>query len=123
MLPTNYELPAAILLVFGGALACVAGYRLFKVVLALYGFIFGAMLASSTLAPSNTAGMVLAALVGGLVGSAVFVLAYFIGSALVGAGLGARIAHVTWPYFGAGEPPAVLIIVLAILGAIGAMLL
>ena len=39
MLPQAYELPAAIVLVLGGALSCFAGYRLFKVVLALYGFI------------------------------------------------------------------------------------
>lgn len=123
MLPASYELPAAILLVLGGALACFAGYRLFKIVLAIYGFIFGAMLASSTMAASNTVGMVLAALVGGLVGAAVLVFAYFIGVALIGAGLGALIAHVTWPYFGVGDPPPVLVIILAVLGAVGAMLL
>ena len=47
MLPHSYELPAAILLVLGGALSCFAGYRLFKIVLGIYGFILGAMLASS----------------------------------------------------------------------------
>ena len=43
MLPHSYELPAAILLVLGGALSCFAGYRLFKIVLAILGAI-GAML-------------------------------------------------------------------------------
>ena len=33
MLPPSYELPAAILLVLGGALSCFAGYRLFRIVL------------------------------------------------------------------------------------------
>ena len=33
MLPPAYELPAAILLILGGALACFAGYRLFTIVL------------------------------------------------------------------------------------------
>ena len=33
MLPHAYELPAAILLLLGGALACFAGYRLFRIVL------------------------------------------------------------------------------------------
>ena len=47
MLPHAYELPAAIVLVLGGALACFAGYRLFRIVLGIYGFILGAMLASS----------------------------------------------------------------------------
>ena len=39
MLPPSYEFPAAILLVIGGAVACFAGYRLFRFVLAIYGFL------------------------------------------------------------------------------------
>ena len=123
MLPHSYELPAAILLVLGGALAWSAGYRLFRVVLAIYGFIFGAMLASSVMGISNTAGMVVAALVGGLIGAAILTFAYFVGIALVGAGLGAFVVHVGWSQWAAGDPPAILVIVLSIAGAVGAMLL
>lgn len=123
MLPHPYELPAAILLVLAGALSCFAGYRLFKIVLAIYGFILGASIASSTMGLTNATGQVVAAIVGGVAGAFVLVLAYFIGIALVGAGLGALVAHVAWSYFGAGDPPAALVIVLAIFGAIGAMLL
>jgi hypothetical protein len=121
MLPQAYQLPAALLLVLGGALACFAGYRLFRIVLAIYGFILGAMLASSTMAASNTIGMIAAAVVGGLAGALILVFAYFIGIALVGAGLGAVVAHVGWPYVGVGDPPALLVIVLAVAGAVGAM--
>ena len=123
MLPHSYEFPAAILLVLGGALAWSAGYRLFRVVLAIYGFIFGAMLASSVMGISNTAGMVVAALVGGLIGAAILVFAYFVGIALVGAGLGAFVVHVGWSQWAAGDPPAVLVIGLSIAGAASAMLL
>jgi hypothetical protein len=123
MLPHAYELPAAILLILGGALSCFAGYRLFRVVLAIYGFILGAMIASSTMGVSNTIGMIAAALVGGLIGALILVFAYFIGIALVGAGLGALVAHVAWGQFGTGDPSPILVIVLAVLGAIGAMLL
>src|SRR5262245_27089265 len=123
MLPHSYELPAALLLVVGGALSCFAGYRLFKITLAIYGFIIGAMVASSTMGVSNTAGMVGAAIGGGLAGALILVFAYFIGIALVGAGLGALIAHVGWSYVGNGDPPPLLLVALAILGAIGAMLL
>ena len=70
MLPPSYELPAALLLLLGGALACVAGYRLFRTVLAIYGFILGAMLASSLMGVTNTTGMVVAAVAGA--GKAVF---------------------------------------------------
>ena len=44
MLPQSYELPVALVLMAAGALACVAGYRLFRIVLAIFGFILGAML-------------------------------------------------------------------------------
>ena len=123
MLPSAYGLPAAILLTLGGALSCFAGYRLFRIVLAIIGFILGAMVASSMMGVTNTTGMIVAALVGGIAGALVLGFAYFIGIALVGAGLGALVAHVGWSYIRSGEPPAVLVIVLSILGAIGAMLL
>jgi len=123
MLPHSYELPAAILLVLGGALSCFAGYRLFKIVLGIYGFILGALLASSMMGVSNTTGMIVAALVGGICGALLLMFAYFIGIALVGAGLGALVAHVGWGYVGAGDPPALVVILLSVLGSIGAMLL
>jgi len=123
MLPHSYQLPAAVLLALGGALSCFAGYRLFKLTLAIYGFIFGAMLASSTMGVSNTTGMIAAAIVGGIVGALILVFAYFIGIGLAGAGLGALVAHVGWNYVRPGDPPVLLVIALAILGAIGAMLL
>jgi hypothetical protein len=103
--------------------SCFAGYRLFKLVLAIYGFILGAGLASSAMGASNTIGMVIAALVGGVVGALILVFAYFVGIALVGAGLGALVVHVGWGYVRVGDPPAVAVIVMAVLGAIGAMLL
>ena len=121
MLPQAYELPAALVLVLAGALACFAGYRLFRYVLALFGFILGAMIASSTMGISNTVGMIVAALVGGLVGAAILMFAYFVGIALVGAGVGALVAHFGWAPFGSGDPPVLLVIGLAVAGAIAAM--
>ena len=123
MLPPFYALPAGILLILGGALSCVAGYRLFRIVLGIYGFILGAMMASSMMGVTNTTGMIVAALAGGIAGALILVFAYFIGIALVGAGLGALVAHVGWGYIGSGDPPALMVIALSILGAIGAMLL
>jgi len=124
MLPHSYELPAGLLLVIGGALSCFAGYRLFKIILGIYGFILGAMLASSMVAASNTVGMIAAALAGGLVGALALMFAYFVGIALVGAGLGALVAHVGWSYVGSGgDPPPLAVILLALVGSLGAMLL
>jgi hypothetical protein len=126
MLPQIYGLPAALLLVLGGALACFAGYRLFRFVLAIYGFILGAMLTSSVMGVTNTFGMIAAAVVGGLVGALILVFAYFVGIALVGAGLGALVANLAWGYMrtgAVGDPPPAAVIVLAIVGAIAAMVM
>jgi len=124
MLPHSYELPAAILLVLGGALSCFAGYRLFKIVLGIYGFVLGAMLASSTMGVTNSTGMIVASLVGGVCGALLLMFAYFIGIALVGAGLGALVAHVGWSTIGrTGDPPALAVVVLSIVGSVGAMFL
>src|SRR5512138_2925944 len=93
MLPASYQLPAAIVLIAGGTVACFFGYRLFRIVLAIFGFIFGAMFASSLFGASETTMMVVAAVVGGVIGSTVLIAAYFVGVALVGAGLGVLVAH------------------------------
>jgi Domain of unknown function (DUF4203) len=123
MLPQTLELPAAILLVLGGAVACFAGYRLFRVVLAAYGFILGAMIASSLMGITNTVGMVVAAIVGGLVGALLFTFAYYVGIGILGAGIGAFLVHVFWDYAKHVDPPAVAVIAASLVGAVGAMLL
>jgi hypothetical protein len=108
-------------LLVAGALSCFAGYRLFRTVLAIFGFILGAMLTSSLMGISNTAGMVIAALIGGLAGAAILLFAYFVGIALVGAGVGALVAHFGWAFVGSGDPPVLAVIGTAVVGAIAAM--
>jgi len=124
MLPNGVEVPAGIVLLASGALACFAGYRLFKFVVGAYGFILGAAIMSSTMGASSTTGMIVAAIFGGIAGAVILVLAYFVGVALVGAGFGVLVAHAGWTYLRAGnEPPLTLIVGLAVLGAVGSMLL
>ena len=69
MLPVAYQLPAAGLIVAGGLLACFFGSRLFKVVLGLFGFIVGALAASSVFGEGSSTAMVVAAIAGGLCGA------------------------------------------------------
>jgi len=121
MLPASYGFPAAVILIIGGAVACFAGYRFFRIVLAIYGFILGALMASSMMGVGNSMGMIVAALVGGLIGAVVLVLAYFVGIALVGAGLGALIAHEVWYWIRPGDPPVLIVIGAALVGAVLAM--
>ena len=122
MLPASYQLPAAAVLLVGGVVACFLGYRLFRIVLAIFGFILGALAASSLMAASNTTAMLVAALVGGLVGAGILFTAYFVGVALVGAGLGAFVANLV--FSASGQNPHVLMVVLcSIAGAAAAMYL
>jgi len=123
MLPHAYELPTAVVLVLVGALSCFAGYRFFRLVLGVFGFILGAMVASSIMGVSNTAGMLIGALVGGVIGAVIFVLGYFVGVALIGAGMGTTIAHVVWGAIRATDAPWQLIVLASVAGALGAMAL
>ena len=75
------------------------------------------------MASSNTIGMIAAALLGGIVGALIMTFAYFVGIALVGAGMGALAAHVFWTTWRAVDPPALAVILLSVAGAVGAMLL
>jgi hypothetical protein len=100
MLPASLQTPAAAILVIGGLLACFAGYRVFRVVLGIYGFILGALLATSIVGTEQTMWTILAAIGGGLAGALILIAAYFIGVALIGAGLGAMTANLIWAGIG-----------------------
>ena len=122
MLPASFQTPAAVILVLGGLLACFAGYRVFRIILGIYGFIGGALLASNIVGTEHTMWMIGAAIVGGLVGALILIAAYFVGVALIGAALGAVLANLVWAATG-GEPHIAVVIVLAIVGALAALAL
>jgi hypothetical protein len=120
MLPPAYQLPAAAFLIAGGLLACFAGYRLFRIVLSIYGFILGALLASSIVGPGEQSYMIIAAIVGGILGALVLNLAYFVGVALIGAGAAALVLHIAWAQLSRGDPPIIVVVIAATLGAVAA---
>jgi len=122
MLPATYQLPAAIVLLVGGIVATFFGYRLFRIVLAFAGFALGGLAASSIFGMSDTMSMIVAFGVGGLIGAAIMIAAYFVGVALIGAGLGAFVANLA---FNAGDrdPHFLVVVFLSIAGAAMAMYL
>ena len=122
MLPASYQGPAAIILILGGALACFLGIRVFRIVLGIYGFILGALVGTSLLAPVQTSTTWLVAILGGLVGAGILILAYWVGVAFAGAALAALLVHLAWGHF-AREPHAVIVIAACIAGALLAMAL
>jgi len=109
-------------LLLGGLLSCFAGYRVFRFVLGFFGFVLGALLTSSVMGTEETVWMVVAALVGGLVGALILIAAYFVGVALIGAGVGALAVNLIWAALGR-EPHIVIVILFAIAGALGALAL
>ena len=121
MLPLAYATPTAIVLALGGLITCFAGYRLFRIVLGFFGFIAGIMIGTSMVGSSSTWTMIMAALVGGVVGAVLMVAAYFIGIGLVGAGLAVLGLHVIWGQVGGGEPNTIVTVVVAVLGALVAL--
>jgi hypothetical protein len=122
MLPASFQTPAALVLLAGGVISCFAGYRVFRIVLGIYGFIIGALVASSAMGTEHTAWMIAAAIVGGVVGALILIAAYFVGVALLGAGVGALTASLIWTSLGR-EPGALVVILFAIAGALAALAL
>ncbi|MEI6670131.1 MAG: DUF4203 domain-containing protein [Acidobacteriota bacterium] len=116
MLPLAFQFPAAVALVAGGLVTCLAGYRLFRYVLGAYGFLLGALVASSMVGTANTWSLVAAAAAGGAVGALILVAGYFVGVALVGAGTAAFLLNAIYTPL-RGDPPWVLVIVVAAAGA------
>jgi hypothetical protein len=120
MLPASFAMPTAVVLTVGGLITCFAGYRLFRIVLGIFGFVIGAMVTTQIIGAQSTIALVAAAVVGGLVGSVLMVAAYFIGVGLVGAGLAALGLNALWHAF-RGDPPTVVLVVVCVLGALAAL--
>jgi hypothetical protein len=120
MLPASYQIPAAVLFLAGGVLACFLGYRVFRLVLAIYGFVLGALIATSVLAPVESSWTLVTAVIGGIAGAAILILAYFVGVAFVGAAIAALLVHLAWTRIG-GEPHPLIVILACVLGALASM--
>jgi hypothetical protein len=120
VLPASLAWPTAVVFAAGGLLACFFGYRLFRIVLGIYGFILGAMVTTSLIGEAGTWTLVLAIVVGGLVGAVLMIVAYFLGVGLIGAGLAVLALHWIWLIVG-GDPPNWVVVLTAVLGALLAL--
>jgi hypothetical protein len=115
----------SLILIVLGLITCFAGYRLFKALLAVYGFVLGAAL-GAVLASSFAGGQLLLTLagagLGGLVGAALLVVLYFVGVFGVGAVAGALLANLLAGAIGI-DMPVLVLLVAAPVGGLLAMLL
>jgi len=122
VLPASYATYAAVTLAIGGVLACFAGYKLFRLVLGIFGFYLGALMTAQIMDLSSHGwALLLAAVVGGLIGAGLMLAAYFVGVGLIGAGLAALGLNVAWGYIAGSEPPTLILVVVCVLGALAAL--
>lgn len=119
MLPATYQMQAAAVLLLGGMVVCFFGRRLFRISLAIVGFVIGAGAASSVFGVSDKLPMIVAGVVGGLIGAVILYTAYYIGVALVGAALGAVVANVGFS-MAHNDPPVLAVVLCAVAGAVAA---
>ena len=108
-----------------GVVYCFFGYRIFKIVLGILGFISGASVAvriALEVFGREPAIAILAGLVGGIIGAVLLVAFYFIGIFLLGAWLGSLLG-VLLTGGGGSTVETVIILVLAVIGGIVAVML
>ena len=103
-----------------GAVQCFLGYRIFKFILGLTGFLIGGALAGviGYAISQQEVVALLAGLVGGFIGAALLIALYFIGVFLIGALLGGILGAVFFAVAGSSPEPAVLLILAVIAGVI-----
>jgi len=116
MLSGIYELPVAVVVIGSGLLACFFGNRLFRIVISVYGFIFGVYLTDLVFEVTETAWIVITSIAGGLFGALICWSVYLFIVALVGAGLSVLITDLVFGHF-EYELKLWIIVVAAISGA------
>lgn len=116
-------LTAAAAILFG-LLCCFWGFRMFRVILGILGFAIGAMLVGQFVYNLTDGGMVLtviAAIFGGIIGSALVLFVYFIGIFLIGAAAAYLLLNMLASPAGFAGNIAVVVIV-AVIGGILALI-
>jgi len=103
-----------------GAVQCFFGYRIFKIILGLMGFLIGGVLAAAmgfAIFEQEIIALV-SGLVGGIIGAALMVVLYFVGIFLIGAFLGGVLGTVLFAVAETYPEPVVLLILAVITGVI-----
>ena len=110
----SIQLPVAIILLGGGLVATFSGYRLFRSLLVLYGFVAGVVIASVMVDGLETWMAIGATLGGGVLGAALVRIVWVAGVALIGASLAVFALHL----FIEGDPNVWLVVATSIGGAV-----
>ena len=105
-----------------GALNCFYGYKIFKIVLGIVGFITGGLAAAGVaMAATKEPGIaLLAGLIGGAIGAVLMVALYFLGVFVLGALVGGLLGAVAAASLGLQGESALLVV--GVLGLLGGVL-
>ncbi len=98
-----------------GALLLLFGARIYSGAVVIYGALIGAPILASIVGAENTVLWIVALVAGGLVGA---IIAYFAAGFLIGAFIGIMLANEIWLFLANSNPPPLLLMIAAIVGAI-----
>jgi len=115
----------AAIFILAGILNCFVGYRIFKIILGIWGFILGFILATalvSWLGIENQGVELIAGVVGGIIGVFIMIKLFQVGIFIIGAIFGYTLGALLIAAAGY-QPDTVLLALAAILGGIIALLL
>jgi len=122
MASISFHIPVAIILLGGGLLACFFGYRLFRILLAVNGFMVGVVLSLLVVSELETWIVALVTVGSGIIGALLAIAMYLAGVAFFGAALGAIVLNGTYLYRGT-EPNDWLMVAVCLAGALLALAL
>lgn len=109
-----------VLLVLGGILLLIVGWRIYDFIVIVAGFLIGASVAVSLLTTDNSLITIAALLVGGLIGSALAIFLYYAAVFIIGAYIGVMLTNALVVAI-AGVPVSPLILLIG--GLIGGLIL
>jgi len=113
---------AALFSVAFGVVTCFAGYRIFRLVLSIVGFIIGASIGLALASGGTQLAQILIALFAGIIGAIVMNALYFVGVVIAGALLGALLASILAGALGM-DAGIVVLAAGAVVGGVVALLL
>jgi hypothetical protein len=109
---------ARVLLIVGGVLLLVLGWRIYNFIIIVAGFLIGASVASSLVANESTLIVMVALIVGGLIGAALAAVFYLVAVFLIGAYLGIALTNAAAAALGLAPVSALILIVAAVVGGL-----
>lgn len=98
-----------------GAVNCYFGYRLFRILLAIWGFFLGASIGFTLAGGDNATVAIVAALIVGILGALVVSALFFVGVFVVGALFGAFISGSIMALFTNTEPNVFIVLLFALI--------